>query len=76
MRTLWRRWSVWRALRRALADDRQIAHDNANLREQLEEEKVRSRILQVEVDLLTAVHARDLARWQSDTPAIRDGAER
>lgn len=76
MREFLRQWRLERALRRAVADSSAIVRDNASLREQLEAERVRSRILQVEVDLLCAVHSRDLARWQADTPAVRDGAER
>lgn len=72
MREFFRQWRLARALRRATADDTRIAQDNANLREQLEAERVRSRILQAEVDLLAATHARDLARWQADTPIVRE----
>lgn len=72
MREFFRRWRLARALRRAIADETRIAEENASLREQLEAERSRSRILQVEVDLLAAVHARDLARWQADTPIVRE----
>lgn len=68
-----RRLIVSRAVRRADDDNRVLAAEVTALRHSLEEERVKNRILQSEVELLAAVHARDLARWQSDTPAVREG---
>lgn len=57
---------------RQLADlESENGHLKATLRkcqEDLETEQVRCRLLQLEVELLVGIHARDVGRWQQEHP--------
>lgn len=72
MRKLWRQWRLRCAVKRAEADNLTLADEVGRLREQLETEQVKGRILQVEVDHLTAALARGLARWEADVKVSRE----
>lgn len=72
MRTLFRRWRVWWAQRWATVHANALGREVESLREQLETERVKIRIQQVEIDHLTAALARGLDRWEADLKANRE----
>lgn len=59
-------WRLNRAVRRSDSDHAALVNEVRSLRDSLEQERVRSRLLQVEIDLLAAINARNLERWSAD----------
>jgi hypothetical protein len=60
--------TLWLSRHIANRADRQLERENARLSEDLEQERVKNRLLQLEVEMLAAIHARDVSRWQVEHP--------
>jgi hypothetical protein len=50
------------------AQIRDLENELFRCKEQLETEQVKCRVLEIEVELLAGVHARDVQRWQQEHP--------
>lgn len=75
MLKLWRRFREWLAVTWANGNDVVLAGRCARLEADLEQERIRCRALELERDLLAAVHERDKDRWHADRPRPRTGEE-